>query len=515
MQIICISRGTFGGGVELAQKLASKLAYDCMGREEVTDAATRAGIAVGKLEMSVVKRRPLTEQLAAEKARYAAFITATLCERMQKRGIVYHGRTGHMVLPGVTNTLRVRAITDIEDRTRRAMGRLALEHAKARKYIEQVDEDRHRWVRTLYGLDWDDPKHYDTVINLSRLAVDNAASALLAMTQLPEFQPTPASSKALADLWLAARCRLAIGMNHYAPEADVQVRTDGGHVAVTYLPRDAGVAGMIPEILGQVEGVESIRCTMATTNILWVQERYDPGKPALAQLLDVAERWGAAIELARLRPEPAEAATPSAEGEAAGDGEAPGDDDAPQSADAAPPEHGGILEDSGEDDVQGDDGGVEDTLDHLIQGGRAGGSWEVAGGMQNLVDRLDPTTPYSLAVVGDVFLSRADSVRKRMTRELVSHLSDNMKVPVIGLDQLETQFQFGPKQWMKLVGALAITIAVVFAVFTHQAEIQTFLVRPGVTNRIIAVAAIAAFVPVFASIYGAFGQYLMRLFKFE
>ena len=70
MQIICVSRGTYAGGKELAEKLAVKLGYDCLAREELTDAASRSGIPVGKLEMAMVRRRPLTETLAIERERF-------------------------------------------------------------------------------------------------------------------------------------------------------------------------------------------------------------------------------------------------------------------------------------------------------------------------------------------------------------------------------------------------------------------------------------------------------------
>ena len=44
MQIICISRGSYGYGNELADSLAAKLGYDCIARESLTDSATDEGI---------------------------------------------------------------------------------------------------------------------------------------------------------------------------------------------------------------------------------------------------------------------------------------------------------------------------------------------------------------------------------------------------------------------------------------------------------------------------------------
>ena len=168
MQIICISRYSYGYGKELAEKLAEKLGYKCIGREELTDQATVIGIPVGKLEMTIMNHRALSEELSIEIDRFKAFITASLCEHALKEGpkggIVYHGRTGHLVLPGLSHVMRIKAITDMEDRIEMVIQRLQLTREKAKTHNEQVDEDIRRWVRFLYNVNWEDPSLYDIII---------------------------------------------------------------------------------------------------------------------------------------------------------------------------------------------------------------------------------------------------------------------------------------------------------------------------------------------------------------
>ncbi|MCJ7773197.1 MAG: cytidylate kinase-like family protein, partial [Desulfobacterales bacterium] len=55
MQIITISKQTMSGGQQLAVRLAEKLDYQCLSRDELIRAATEEGIKVGKLEMAMVK----------------------------------------------------------------------------------------------------------------------------------------------------------------------------------------------------------------------------------------------------------------------------------------------------------------------------------------------------------------------------------------------------------------------------------------------------------------------------
>ncbi len=502
MQIICVSRGTYEGGKELAEALAKRLGIPCLAREEATDAATRAGIHVGKLEMAVVRRHPLSEYLAVEREKFQAFITATLCERAREEGLVYHGRTGHLVLPGVSPVFRIRVIADTEARIAQTMDRLGLSREKARLFNEQVDEDIRRWVRVLYNVDGESPDLYDVVVNLSHVSVENAASALVAMAQLPEFQVTPASRRALEDLHLAARCRLAIGGDRRTRGMQVRVRADRGRVSVTWLPRDRKAAPAVPSILEEIEGVREVVCTMATTNLLWIEEDVDPDSETLPQILEIAEKWNAAVEILRLEDGEgeAEAAPAGASGE-------PGIPDTEA--------EGGILDDGVEVERLPEDAGVRETMGRLVSAGRAGGYRAVRGGAREILQSLDRTSSYSLVVVGRVFSSKGVSTAKRLSRELAGSLADALRVPVIGSDELRSQYLFGPGHWLKLALHGALAALLLFLVFTYQAPILEFLARGGTRHRILAAAALFLFVPLFAHLYGSFARYLFRLMKIE
>ncbi len=502
MQIICVSRGTYVGGKELAEKLAAKLGYDCLAREELTDAATGSGIPVGKLEMAMVRRRPLNEALAIEKEKFKAFVTATICERALKSSLVYHGRIGQFVLPGVSHVLRVRAIMDEEGRISSTMARLGLDRDKARRYNQQVDEDIHRWVRVMYNVDWDNPAYYDVVVNFSHMNVDNVAAGMVSMAQLPEFQATPASRQSLLDLDVASRARLAIGADSRTREMNVQVLAQPGRVSVTYRPQDERLVQNIPEILQKLEGVDEIVCTMATTNLLWIQQHFNPQSASLSQVLEIAGKWNAAVEVVRL-----------VEGGTEQEQMPPGEP--AKAAEAARSEdHGGILDDAPvAEDYQDEE--LKETIGRLVAAGRSGGTRLIRGGAQELLHSLDRSVPYSLIVVGDVFLSKVESARKRMSQDLMTYLADNLRVPVIGADELKAQYLFGPREWLRLL-AFGVTAFVLFYfVITHQAEVLSFLTREGRAQRLLAMVCLFAFVPFFAYIYGNFWRLVLRLVKFE
>ena len=301
MQLVFVSRGSYRRGKELAEKLAERMGCRSLGREDVIEGATRHGIPVGKLEEAVVKRRPMTEPLALLAERYKAYVTATLCERALEGDLVYHGRAGHLALPGVQHILRVRALTDADDRHEGVVERLKLSREKAIAYVEGVDEDIRRWVRTLYDLDINDPALFNLTVNCSKMAVSNLATALVSLAQLPEFRATPVSLRRLEDLWLASRCRLALADDPRTRDLSAQVRAHSGCVSVTYPPRQAKLAEMQRSWRpSTASGSSGGRSPMST--ILWIQERFEPESETFKHVLDIAGRWDAAVDLVRLLP---------------------------------------------------------------------------------------------------------------------------------------------------------------------------------------------------------------------
>ncbi|MBN2242959.1 MAG: cytidylate kinase-like family protein [Acidobacteria bacterium] len=503
MQIICVSRGSFGYGNELAVKLAQKLGYDCIARETLTDGATDRGIPVGKIESAVLKRHPITEALALQMELMKAFICEQICGRALEKSVVYHGRTGHLVLPGISHVLRIRAIANDEERIKMTLRRMPnLTREKAKRYNDQVDEDRRRWVRTLYNADWEDPSLYDVTINFLNMTAENSASALVSIAQLPEFKATPASMQAVQDRLLASRCRLAIGRDDRTREIGVTVKADHGNVAVTYLPRQSKEAAFIPEVLGKIDGIQSIVCTVATTNILYIQESFDPDAPSLEQVIQVAEKWNASIELIRLL-----------EGKGAA---APEAVTAPAAASSGRAADGGILDDASPAlSHEGHPDGVAKTFDKLIQVGRANTVRTIPGGAQKLLSSLNRSEQNSLVVVGDVFLAREMSVRKRMRRDLISFLADHLKIPVISTEDLKGQYLFGTKQWLHMALCAVATVAVYLAVFYNQEAVLQFTSAPGTGRRVLSAALVALFVPIVAWIYGSFSHYVLKLIKLE
>lgn len=500
MQIVCVSRGSLSRGQELAEILARKLDYPLLSREDLIEAAIQEGIQVGKLETSMMGSRPFNERLARERDHYLAFSTAYLCERAEAGPLVYHGRTGHLLLRGIGHLLRVRVVADEEYRIKAAMQRLGVDREKARRYLSDVEDDRRSWVRSMYGVSWDDALQYDVIVNVEQMTVENAASALVGMAQLPDFQMTPASQRAMNDLHLAARARLWLARDERTASGAFSVTCHNRVVTVTYLPKDMEPAADIPRVLEVLEGAADVRATMAVTNILWIGEAFDPTSPTFGDLVEIAGKWNAAVELVHYAP--------------GGAAEVPG------AAEAAEPERPAVMAGIEDDVEEGPDvGNLRVTLDELARLGRSGGGRLVSGERADLFTSCCRTTGYSLVVLGSLFLAKGHAARLRLTRELQDALGSRMRVPVVTADELRSQYLFGRRDLVRLVGFLAMVVVLYALVFTRQERVLEFLFggwAGGTTPAKVAVAlAVFLFVPVLAYAYGSVARSLMKLIKME
>ncbi len=500
MPIIFICSDPFGDGERLAKSLADKLGYAFLSREDVVAKANECGIPVGKLELAMVKKPAVRERLARLKERYLAVATSTICEKAAEGDLVYHGRAGHFLLPGVSHVLRVRVIPEHGQRIDNVVRRTKLSRDKAETFLRDIDSDVRAWVHFVHGADMDDLRRYDLVVNLDHVSVENAASALCGIADLPDFRPTPASRKALADRLLQARARIRLALDERTAEADVTVRSSDGAVTVTYMPRQASLAPVIPEVLRGLPECRAMRCTVAATNILWIQEEFRADSPTMGEINELARRWGAAVELLRYVP---------SEQEAAG---APARDASPTTS---RPAAGGIEDDVVEHVLPGDRA-FRDAVDVLVREGRSGGAQTVAGSSEKLLAAISSDINYSLIAVGDVHLHKPAAVRTRATRELTSLLTRSVKTPVISTAELGEKLHFGWSQMGKLALGAAVTLLVYLVVFGYQAPILDVLGGAAHVQRPwTAPLLVAAVAPLVAWSYGIVASSLLKLIRLE
>ena len=260
MAVISISRGTFSGGKTLAERVAGRLGYPCLGREEVLlEAGKEYGISERELTEAINQPPPFWQQVPGRRVAYLMCLTAALLHRAQAGNLVYHGHAGHFLLSGISHVLRVRVIADMEYRINAAMERMNLKRDEAIVYIDRVDKERIKWTRFLYGIEWGDPSQYDVVLNLERMTIEGASQAIVSMAQLDDFRVTPQSQKAFEDLKVTSGVWAALVRDERTKAASVRVIANSGVVTITGKASASKVVDAIPMVAGQVPGVKEIK----------------------------------------------------------------------------------------------------------------------------------------------------------------------------------------------------------------------------------------------------------------
>jgi cytidylate kinase len=500
MQIVCISRGSQSRGAEFAVKLAAKLGFECISREQILEEASRRGIPIGKIETAIIKPYISSERLALDLEHYKALATSIICEKALNNNIVYHGRTGHLLLTGIDHVLKLRVVADMEHRIETVMRDLNLPRKKAVQYIELVDDDRRKWVRKFYNSDWDVFTLYDFIINLSQMNTDNATSAVCRFAELPEFQPTPASVKALKNLYLASKARLELAGDERTDDLNVKVRANQGVVYVTYPFSQADKAQLITEVLKPLKDIKEIVCTQAQTSLVWIQEKFDIDDASYQKVLSLANMWNAAVELIKVsREAPSDAAAVTSE-----------KNNKPK---VSWRETGGI--DSEEEVTETVPEDISAIYEKLINDGKAVGKQVVPYSERTLLGVLGEQKRYRLIILNNVFLDKGEAARKRLQQEWTNMIFNTTKTPVMTLAELEAQYHFGRRQFTRMLLNAAITALLIFLIFHFDREIISFLSQEGLKWRVISTVCIVLFVPLFAVFYSTVTGLFLKLIKLD
>jgi hypothetical protein len=239
--IITISRGSYSKGKEIAEKVAAKLGFECVGRDVLLETSEHFHVPEIKLVRAIHDAPKILDRLGYKKEKYITFIRASFLHHLMRDNIVYHGLGGHFFLQGISHVLKVRIIADMEDR----------------KILKKDDEERRRWSQHLYKIDTWNPELYDLIIHIRKIDTTLASEIICNLARSKAFQPTAESNQAMEDLYLSSQVMVALVGK--IPDADVSVKNGEVLVSVkTDLSQEVRMVEQVKELAGTVKGVKEI-----------------------------------------------------------------------------------------------------------------------------------------------------------------------------------------------------------------------------------------------------------------
>jgi cytidylate kinase len=262
MSIVTISHAPYSGGNEIAEKVASLLNYRCVDREVLLEASRRYGIPEAKYTEVLEAEGHWWERWMESLRLYRITLQAAMCEVAQGDRLVYYGRAGQELFPGVRHVLKILVLAPMEFRMQEVKARKGLDADSAKQFLRELDRVRSRRSRALFNTDWQDPVIYDLVINSARISTDSAAHLVAETVGREDFRATPESEKAFQDLTTTARVQAALITSPKTRNIILNVRSDGGQVNISGILADPDLENEIVRIAKSVDGV-----THVTTDI--------------------------------------------------------------------------------------------------------------------------------------------------------------------------------------------------------------------------------------------------------
>jgi len=257
MAIITISRGSYSKGIEVAEKLAERLGYECISRDVILEASKEFNIPEIKLVRAIHDAPSILDRIGYRKEKYVAFIQAEILKHFRKDNIVYCGLAGHFFVKDVSHVLKVRIIADLNERVKSEAEREGIPRKEALRILQSDDEERRKWSIHLYGIDTHKPELYDLFIHIKKITADDAVHIISETLVLDRFKTSPESQQHTEDLALAAEVRAAL----VDLEPDVDVIASEGKVQVhtaALLTRERGVEMDIEVVAKSIEGVKEV-----------------------------------------------------------------------------------------------------------------------------------------------------------------------------------------------------------------------------------------------------------------
>ena len=245
-------------GKDVAEKVATRLGFDCLSRDVLLEASSKFNIPEIKLVNAFINVPSVLERFTYGRQKYIAYIQSALTRHVCKDNIVYHGLAGNVLLKNVSHVFKVCITASFERRVSVLMEREQFTEREAASWIAKVDKERQKWTQTLYNVNPWDPGLYDLFISIDKYDVDDAVDLIYQSSRLKPFQTTAESQHIIEDLALAAEVKAFLvdknpGIKVNSKHGDVVLYAKGGS---SYSRK---IRASSTKLRSAIEGINSIK----------------------------------------------------------------------------------------------------------------------------------------------------------------------------------------------------------------------------------------------------------------
>lgn len=168
MAVICVAREFAALGDETVHELTKLTGYRSIDKEYIEARMTERGIGPDVRAKYDEKKPGFWASLSQDRDDYLHFLKTVMFDEAAKGDCVISGRGGFAIFAGVPGVISVKLVSPRGVRLERVRARFQCDEKRADQMIRQNDHDRRGFHDYFFGLDWDDPVHYDLAINTGK-----------------------------------------------------------------------------------------------------------------------------------------------------------------------------------------------------------------------------------------------------------------------------------------------------------------------------------------------------------
>jgi cytidylate kinase len=260
MAILTISREYGSGGREIGRRVAERLGYHYVDKEQLFQDLERVGARWGKAARELDEVCPTVwERYDWQYRGYMAQVESILLDYAAGDRVVIIGRGGAFLLQGVPFCLRVRLVAPWEDRLERIMVQESLSRAAAERLTAQVDGDRACFIKSSYGVDWEEDRWYDMTLNTSSLSYDRVVEILAEALPEKDRLATSEARARLSGMALAYRLKARVATDPRVMVPTLEVSWQAGTIVVSGIIHHPKELHIIEEMARAVCGDRPVR----------------------------------------------------------------------------------------------------------------------------------------------------------------------------------------------------------------------------------------------------------------
>lgn len=264
MPVIAMTREMGSLGRDIALVLAEELGLSLVQHEVVEHVADKMHVGASAVNRFLEGEAGLLERWNIDRKRVSLFTAEEIFDLAASGNVLIRGWGAAHLLRPVPHVLSVRICAPMADRTRTMMERIGIDDPDtARREIEKNDAAHTTTITQLGHADWQNPLHYDLVINTAHIPVSAGVNMIKQLVHDPAFAETDESRTLLTDMKLEAAIQAAVkshaGTKLLDSLFDVTLKPGTGEVLMTGMVDNDTISHEAEQMIRQIPGVKSVR----------------------------------------------------------------------------------------------------------------------------------------------------------------------------------------------------------------------------------------------------------------